>query len=486
MAHNATTAALGVAEACRLFGVDAEILGRVMAKGLERGGDFCELYFQFRHRTNLYLHDRLIRSGNAEVLRGVGVRVLKGDQTGFSHTAVLDEASLMRAAGIAAMIAGGSSPGPLVKPGTVAGPAWEPQYPRGDREADLAGARKWLESLEHRMRTLDRRVEEADCGANLVREQVLIVNSEGLMVCDDRPRTGFWTNCVARERDRKESNGASSGRMQVQAKVMTPALRDQLARDAVDRTVRLFEAVEAPGGEMPLVLAAGEGGILVHEAMGHGFEADFIRMGSSIFAGRMGEMCAPPSVSIIDTGVRREDWGALSVDDEGCPGQETLLVDRGRLHSWIHDRLGARHFGCAPTGNGRRQDYRCLPLPRMRSTYLRGESGTTAGKDDIIKSVKKGIYAEQFTNGQVNIGPGDFTFYMKSGWLIEDGRLTRPVKDVNIIGNGPKVLSEIEMVGDDLWIPPWMGMCGKNGQGVPVSDGLPTLKIRSITVGGRS
>jgi TldD protein len=282
---------------------------------------------------------------------------------------------------------------------------------------------------------------------------------------------------------RRESNGANRGYRQTAKAILTAENRDLLARETIDRTMCLFEAVEAPAGEMPVVLAAGYGGILVHEAMGHGFEADFIRKGTSVFTGRLGELCAPESVSIVDTGCRDLDWGAVNVDDEGTPGQETLLVDHGRLTSWMHDRLSAQHFGVAPAGNARRQDYRQLPLPRMRCTYL---SGGDCAKDDIIRSVRRGLYAEQFTNGQVNIGPGDFTFYMKYGWLIEDGKLTRPIKDVNLIGNGPKVLSEVEMVGNDLWVPPWQGSCGKNGQSVPVSDGMPTVKVRSITVGGRA
>jgi len=482
MITNIKSAVFTVADAYEIFGVEPGLLSEVMTAGLSRGGDFCELYFQYRHESNLWLDDHLIRSGNAKILRGVGVRVLKGDQTGFSHTAVLDRKSLLSAARTAALVADSGIAGRPQPISSLFFPV-NSFYPGGSASNDREALRDWLIALDERIYGIDSRVIKANCYARVNHEKIFIVNSEGLAACDDRPEFCVDANCIAEQKGRREENGYGYAIRQNQSQLMTAGLLEEVATETVERTVKLFEAVEAFGGEMPLVLASGEGGILVHEAMGHGFEADFIRKGMSIFAGRLGEMCASPDVTIVDSGILLEQWGSLNFDDEGYPGEETVLVENGRLTSWIHDRLSARHFGCEPTGNGRRESYQFLPLPRMRTTYLR--NGRHA-KEEIIASIRKGIYAEQFTNGQVNIGPGDFTFYMKSGWLIEDGKLTRPIKDVNIIGNGPKVLAEIEMVGDDLQIFHRPGMCGKYGQSVPVSFGMPTLKVKSITVGGRN
>jgi TldD protein len=476
-----------VAGARERFEVHAGLLAEVMAEGLSRGGDFCELYFQDRHRTHLSLEDHEVRWGSADILRGVGIRVLKGSQTGYSHSADMSREALLRSARIAGLIAdnGSSARGiPVVPPGSAAGGrgVTARYYPGCDDSQDTGKFKDWLVSLDEMIFKGDRRVVKAACGGFSASEAILIVNSEGLEIFDDRPQFIVWANCIAESGGRRESSGSNAGKRENQGVFMDDALLRRLAEETVTRTVGLFDAVEASGGEMPLVLGAGEGGILVHESMGHGFEADFIRKGTSIFSGRMGDTCAPDCVSIIDSGTIPGLWGSINADDEGVPGKETVLVEKGRIVSWLHDRLSAAHFKCPPTGNGRRQDYRCAPEPRMRSTYI-GKGPYS--RDEIIASVKKGIYAERFTNGQVNIGQGDFTFYMKSGYLIEDGKLASPVKDVNIIGNGPRVLSEIEMVGDDLRIMDVPGMCGKDGQAVPVSDGTPTLKVKRITVGGR-
>jgi TldD protein len=476
-----------IAGAFERFEVHAGILAEVMAEGMSRGGDFCELYFQDRRKTNLSLEDHEVRWGSVDILRGVGIRVLKGSQTGYSHSSDMSREALLRSARMAGLIAdSGKSarPAPIVPPGSGAALRGVPTryYPGCDDSQDTGKFKDWLVSLDKRIFECDRRVVKAACGGYSTSEIIFIVNSEGLAVFDDRPQFIAWANCIAESGGRRESSGSNAGKRENQGAFMDDALLRRLADETVARTVGLFDAVEASGGEMPLVLGSGEGGILVHESMGHGFEADFIRKGTSIFSGRMGDTCAPECVSIIDSGTMPGLWGSINVDDEGVSGKETVLVEKGRIVSWLHDRLSAAHFKCAPTGNGRRQDYRCAPEPRMRSTYI--GKGPYA-RDEIIASVKKGIYAERFTNGQVNIGQGDFTFYMKSGYLIEDGKLASPVKDVNIIGNGPRVLSEIEMVGDDLRIMETPGMCGKDGQAVPVSDGTPTLKVKSITVGGR-
>jgi TldD protein len=251
----------------------------------------------------------------------------------------------------------------------------------------------------------------------------------------------------------------------------------------VSRTTVLFEAGQPPAGEMPVVLAAGASGILLHEAIGHGMEADFNRKGVSIYADRIGKPIAKPFVNIVDDGSLDHARGAINVDDEGNLPGKTHLVENGVLATYLHDQISAKHYGLAPTGNGRRESYKFAPLPRMRSTYMLNGPHK---HDEIVASVKKGIYCSNFSNGQVQIGAGDFTFYVKNGYLIEDGKLTRPIKDVNIIGNGPKVLEQIDMVADDLKIDEGGWTCGKSGQGVAVSQGIPTVRVAAITVGGRS
>jgi len=274
--------------------------------------------------------------------------------------------------------------------------------------------------------------------------------------------------------------GYASRMMQMGVEFFSDALIEEVVKEAIQRTDFLFSASQIEGGEMPVVMAAGSSGILLHEAIGHAFEADFIRTGDSIFTGQLGKQICHPSISIVDDGTLLGDAGMLRYDDEGIPGQCTTLVEHGRLNSYLYDRISARHFGVKPTGNGRRESFRCVPLPRMRSTYmLPGE----AKEEDIIRSVRRGVYAQSFTNGQVQIGAGDFTFFMKTGYLIEDGHLTRPLRDLNIIGNGPEALRRISMVADNLSIDHSASMCGKEGQKVAVSQGLPTVLIDKLIVG---
>ena len=255
-------------------------------------------------------------------------------------------------------------------------------------------------------------------------------------------------------------------------------IRDKLP---VSEVSELFEAVKPEAGEMPVVLSAGSSGILLHEAIGHGMEADFNRKNISIFSDKINKPVAENFVTIVDDGTYPSIRGSINVDDEGNTTEKTFLVENGILRSYMHDRISAKHYNVKPTGSGRRESFRYSPLPRMRNTYMLPGPHK---KDEIIESVKKGIYTESFTNGQVFIGAGDFTFYVKSGYLIEDGKLTKPIKDINIIGNGPKVLSDIVMVGDDMKMAEGGWTCGKDGQGVPVSMGLPTVKVSKITVGG--
>ncbi|MGQ0507962.1 MAG: TldD/PmbA family protein, partial [Myxococcaceae bacterium] len=310
---------------------------------------------------------------------------------------------------------------------------------------------------------------------------VLVATSDGRIVEDLQPQTRLNLSCLAESNGRREQNGWNvAGRQGLDW--YTDARLDSLVKNAVRRTVVLFDAGPAPVGEMPVVLGSGGSGILLHEAIGHGMEADFNRKGTSVFADKLGKPVAKSFVNIVDDGSQSHLRGALNVDDEGNQAGKTMLVEGGTLTSYLHDSISAQHYGVAPTGNGRRESYKHVPQPRMRSTYM------LAGphkREEIIASVKRGIFCESFSNGQVNIGPGDFTFYVINGYLIEDGKLTRPVKDVNLIGNGPKALANIDMVADDLEIDEGGWTCGKNGQMVPVSQGMPSVRVASMTVGGR-
>ena len=293
--------------------------------------------------------------------------------------------------------------------------------------------------------------------------------------------TLLFLSVLAEQGGRREQNGYNvAGRAGFE--FYSPERLDRVVREAVARTTILFEAGPPPAGEMPVVLAAGSSGILLHEAIGHGMEADFNRKGVSIYADKIGK---PVAQAVREHRRRRAPTGRARRDQRGRRGERRRhdrLVENGVLATYLHDAISARHYGVAPTGNGRRESYRHAPLPRMRSTYMLPGPHET---EEIIRSVKRGIYCENFSNGQVNIGAGDFTFYVKNGWLIEDGKLTRPVKDVNIIGNGPKALERVDMVSDDLAIDEGGWTCGKDGQSVPVSQGLPTVRVSSMTVGGR-
>jgi len=287
-------------------------------------------------------------------------------------------------------------------------------------------------------------------------------------------------NCTMMDGGRLESNGARrSGRLDFN--FLSDALVEDIAQEAVANTSVLFEAVRPRGGEMPVVMAAGSSGILLHEAIGHAFEADFNRKNISIFSDMLHKKICDERISVVDDGTVEGSRGSINFDDEGVESQKTYIVKDGVLSSYLHDRISARHYGIPPTGNGRRQSFKHMPIPRMRVTYM--ENGNYS-EDDIIASVKNGVYLETFTNGQVNIGAGDFTFFVKNGYLIENGRLTQPIKDINIIGNGPKALADITMVANNLKIDTASWTCGKDGQGVPASQGQPSVLVRQLTVGG--
>ncbi len=463
------------------FGVTDRLIAETLAAALSRGGDRADLFFQHRVVNDLALEDGAVNRAYASVELGVGVRVVRGDQTGYGYTEDLTREAMLECARTAAAVADGPS---RVVPVTLHVEGALPQrYPlqRPWERVSLEEKLPILAAVNERILAADARVRKVNVHFRDEAGAILVADSSGRIVEDLQPMTLLAASCLAEAGGRREQNGFNVA-ARAGMEFYTPERVSRLVREAVERTLILFEAAPAPAGEMPVVLAAGSSGILLHEAIGHGMEADFNRKGISIYADRMGKTVARPFVNIVDDGTGDFARGSINVDDEGNAAGRTLLVENGVLATYLHDSISAKHYGVRPTGNGRRESYRHPPLPRMRSTYMLPGPHR---REEIIASVKRGLYCQNFANGQVNIGAGDFTFYVKNGWLIEDGKLTRPVKDVNLIGNGPKVLEKVDMVSDDLAIDEGGWTCGKEGQSVPVSQGLPTVRVAAMTVGGR-
>ncbi len=462
------------------FGVDERMIREALAAAMARGGDYADLFFQHRISRSTSLEDGVVNRARANVELGVGVRVVKGDQTGYGYTEDLTVDALRKAAAVAAAIADGpATPAPLALHAVDGVPS---RYAVSRRWEDVRSDELLpiLRGVNERALAADRRIKKVRTGIEAQYGAVLVADSRGRVVEDLQPMTSLWLSCMAEDKGRRESN-AHNIAARADFGFYSGARVNGLVDETVRRTLVLFDAVQAPAGEMPVVMAAGSSGILLHEAIGHGMEADFNRKNASIYADRIGKPIAKPFVSIVDDGSIDGSRGAINVDDESEVAGKTVLVDGGTLATYLHDSISAKHYGVKSTGSGRRESYRFPPMPRMRATYMLPGPHK---KDEIIASVKKGIYCQNFTNGQVRIGAGDFTFYVKNGWMIEDGKLTHPIKDVNIIGNGPKVLEETDMVADDLAIDEGGWMCGKNGQSVPVSLGIPTVRVAKITVGG--
>ncbi len=422
----------------------------------------------------MVLQDGKVSQAQQVCLYGAGIRAVRDTETGYAYTMDLSQEALIKAA---KSLTPTLSKGEGVKPQPFTTTFEETGKPA--HSLPPPQTRKLLLGIEEKAYALDASVIKVKAYISQRMQEVQFAASDGTAFHDFRPRTSLSVNIVM-ERGGQTQMGFASRMLQMGEEFFTNELIDEVVGEAIQRTDFLFSASQIEGGEMPVVMAAGSSGILLHEAIGHAFEADFIRTGDSIFTGKLGKEICHPSISIVDDGTLPNDTGMLRYDDEGIPGQRTVLVENGRLNSYLYDRISARHFGVKPTGNGRRESFRCMPIPRMRSTYmLPGE----AKEEDIIRSVRRGIYAQSFTNGQVQIGAGDFTFFMKTGYLIENGKLTRPLRDLNIIGNGPEALRRISMVGDNLRIDHSASMCGKEGQKVAVSQGLPTVLIDKLIVG---
>jgi len=471
------------------FKVSENDLDRLVAAALSNGGSYSDLYFEYTTYNDLVLRDSEVTSGGFHVDYGVGIRVLCSEKTGYAYSESTAMPDMMAAAKAAAAIAAACPAVPAAARAVAAQPAAQDFYPMQESWRDSTNVRyvpvlKAIEQAitEKAKSIADPKIKIAKIVARLGSSQsdIMMYNSLGELTYDTRPMGSLVASVIFEKDGVTEQKSASRSFRRGPEMCFEESLINEIASDAVRGIEDRFAARRPKGGQMPVVMGCGASGILLHEAMGHAFEADFNRKGQSIFTGRIGQRVCAEGINIVDDATVIGNRGACNYDDEGVPGQKTYMVRDGILESYLHDRISAAHFGVAPTGNGRREGFRFNPIPRMRATYM--ESGD-CNPSDIIASVPKGIYVNEFSNGQVKIGEGDFTFYVKSGYLIENGRLTTPVKDINIIGNGPQALSDITMVGNDLKLDNGTWTCGKD-QSVPVCCGIPTVLVKSLTVGG--
>jgi TldD protein len=461
------------------FEVTHDILEKVIATAMEKGADYADLFFEHTLTNRSTLEDGKVNSAYSNVGFGVGIRVLKGDQTGFAYSETVTPDAMLKAAKTAANIASSTGKSASAEISEFTPPNYYPVVNSWENTS-IKSKIPFLLRMNEKIFAGDKRVTKVNAFLVDSSSYIMFYSSEGKLAWDYRPMGVLVGVCIMEDKGRVENSSVTRG-FRTGFEFLTNDLIDELSADVAKRTSMLFDATKPKAGEMAVVLGAGESGILLHEAMGHSFEADFNRKKTSIFSDKMGKKVSESFVTIVDDGTIPGNRGAINVDDEGNPTEKTILVNNGVLSSYLHDRISADYYKVKPTGNGRRQDFRNIPIPRMRSTYM--ENGPHK-KEEIIASVKNGIYVDNFSNGQVNIGPGDFTFFVKFGYLIENGKLTKPIKDVNIIGNGPQALADIVMVGDDKKMSNGAWTCGKDGQGAPVTMGTPTVKVQKLTVGG--
>ena len=461
-----------------IFNVTEAGLRDLTAKALSRGGDFADLYFEYTTFFNLNLKDGVVSSGGFHTDYGVGIRVLKGEKTGYAYSENLEMREMLKAADAASAIAQAGGSSLTYQAGAAASPDLYPMRKHW-RDTDATALLPFLLDLEKKVTAKDNRIVKVMARLSNSVCDVMMFNSFGELTCDTRPMGSVSVTAIFQHEGKSENKSVSRS-FRIGAELIGEALADEIADEVAQGIDERFEAVRPKGGQMAVVMGAGPSGVLLHEAMGHAFEADFNRKGQSIFSDKMGQQICPKGVNVVDDGTLEFNRGACRYDDEGVAGQKTYMVKDGILNSYLHDRISAAWYGVEPTGNGRRENFRYNPIPRMRATYM--ESGD-ADPASIIADVKQGIYVKELSNGQVKIGEGDFTFFVKSGFMIEDGRLTAPIKDINIIGNGPEALANILAVGNDLKVDNGTWTCGKE-QSVAVSCGMPTILVKSLTVGG--
>jgi TldD protein len=463
-------------------GLEQSDLDRLMGRLSSRSIDVGELFFQHQRSESWALEDGIVKDGSFSVDRGVGVRAISGEKTGFAYAEDIILPALTSATEAARSIARHGEDRSV--------PAWQvprvpARYPSVDPISTLDGSEKvaLLRRVDEAARQADPRVKEVNVRLSASHESILVMASDGTLCADVRPLVRLDVSVIVEQDGRRERGSAGAGGRGDLGLVSDSEFTDGLAREAVRTALVNLEAVDAPAGPMQVVLGHGWPGVLLHEAVGHGLEGDFNRKGSSAFANRVGEKVASELCTVVDDGTLDGRRGSLTVDDEGSPSQETVLIENGVLRGYMQDKLNARLMKTSSTGNGRRQSFAHLPMPRMTNTFMK------AGEHDpeeIIASVDRGIYAVNFGGGQVDITSGRFVFSATEAYLIEKGRVTHPVRGATLIGNGPEVMTRISMVGNDLELDRGIGVCGKDGQSVPVGVGQPTLKIDEVTVGGTS
>jgi TldD protein len=462
------------------FGLTERLLERCLGEALSAGGDYADLYFESIASTSISVDESLVKSASQGLSSGCGVRVVSGDRTGYAYTDDLSAERLLRAARTAALIASGPAKQPVAGFHETPKASLYP-VPAADVDSGIAQKLELVMRADRAARAFDPRVVQVRAGYNDELRRILVAASDGTFASDTQPLARFSVFIIAREGERN-SRGTSGGGGRVEIDFFhnekTP---EHFAREAARQAILQLNAIPAPAGEMEVVLGPGWPGVLLHEAVGHGLEADFNRRKTSAFAGLIGRQVASNKVTVVDNGTLPSRRGSLNVDDEGSPTQETVLIENGVLKGYLSDKLSARLMGMADTGNGRRESYQHIPMPRMTNTYmLSGEDSP----EDILRSVKRGLYAVNFGGGQVDITSGKFVFSASEAYLIEDGKVTAPVRDATLIGNGPEALKYVSMVGNDLALDEGIGTCGKDGQSVPVGVGMPTIKLDRMTVGG--
>ena len=458
--------------------VEPAVIERALAAALARGGEFAEVFCEDKRSTGISLDDRKVEELASGHDRGAGIRVVVGETTGFAHTADLSEPGLVAAAEAAAAVARGGGRGvhEVALEGRVSTPPMTVRtLPESVSKAEKV---ELLLRADDAARSTGGAIAQVSVGYGDSRRRIVVANSDGLLTSDDQVRTRLFVMCVA-SGDTGLQTGYESLARTIGFELFEDVSVEEVAERAGRRALIKLGARPAPSGVIPIVIKSGTGGILFHEACGHGLEADHIVKDASVYRGRVGDLVASPLVTLVDDGTLGDNWGSAAIDDEGRPSQRNVLIENGILTEYMWDFLRARKEGRPSTGNGRRQSYQHLPMVRMTNTYLlAGESDP----DEIVAQTPNGIYVSQLGGGQVNTATGDFVFGMTEAYLIEDGQITEPIRDANLIGNGPEVLQRIDAVGNDFGMCP--GTCGKDGQSVPVGCGQATLRVTGVTVGG--
>jgi TldD protein len=463
------------------FGLSEGVLEHTVGSAIARRADYADLYFEFRTAQSLGLEEGLVKSASHHVSQGVGVRVVAGDKTGYAHSDDVTVESLRLATRTAQAIAqeSGETRAVSVRPHALGHDLYA--LPHAPIAAPLTDKVDLLNRIDIEARRHDARIKNVMASLAIEHKLVLIVTSAGLVVGDVQPLVRLSVACIAEEAGNRQQGSYGGGGRVEYAHLLEGDRYLRFARLAAEQALRNLRAADAPAGMMTVVLGPGWPGILLHEAIGHGLEGDFNRKRVSAFSGLLGAQVASPLCTVVDDGTLPNRRGSLNVDDEGTPTGRTVLIEKGILRAYMQDRLNARLMGLPLTGNGRRESFAHIPMPRMTNTFMLPGDSTP---EDIIRSVDRGIYAAYFSGGQVDITNGKFVFSASEAYLIENGHITRPVKGATLIGNGPEVLKRITMVGNDLQLDEGIGTCGKDGQSVPVGNGIPTVRVDGLTVGG--